>query len=463
MLAISCQKDFLDKKPISNITEENYFVTEDDFNTAVLGIYSSFRTIHAGTLISYTEFRSDNMDIVGTSGIISWASSNNSWDGVDTKNLWDMLFQLISRSNLVLNNIDKADFDPEMIKQYKAETLFFRGWAYFSCAKIFGGVPIVPSDAKIEAYYTTPRATILQTYDQAEKDLLESINGLPGSYNQNNYGRITKFGAEGVLSRLYLQKTGWPLFDNSSFAKAVPLLKDIIDNSQYDFHPNFREIFSMEQEKGKEMIISVPFSLNQGMLNSNYAGSFVPKAEFPGNGPLWSVPVRSFYDSFEPGDIRRDISIDTVFTRSTGAVVKQLNINKFFYGLVPSLGFEFDVPVLRFTDVLLLYAEAICGASNEVKPEALDILNRVRNRADLASLSISDYNAFRTQLFKERRNEFFFEGIRWFDLLRNGDAINALKIKGKTDVTETWFLFPLPKVEIEKTPDILIQNPGYNN
>ncbi len=462
LLGFSCTKDFLNKKPISNLTEENYFSSEVDFNSAVLGSYASFRNIHSGLWVTYLEFRSDNMDVINTSGTIPWSSSNNVWEGVDTKNLWDALFQLISRSNFILKNIHRANFNQELVAQFKGEALFFRGWAYFACVRIFGGIPIIAEDAPISAYYTTPRASIEETYNKAEQDLLESISLLPLSYSAANYGRITQFAAKGIMSRLYLQKTGWPLYDRSSFSKAVPMLKDIVEKSQYGFHPDFKGIFSMQQEKGKEMIITAPFTSNQGMLNANYASTFIPKAKFPGNSALFQVPVRSFFDSFEPGDIRKFVSIDTVFTNISGNVVKQLNINKFFYGLVPSLGFEFDVPVLRFTDVLLMYAEALCGEANDVKPEALNILNMVRNRAGLASLSITDYNTFRTQLFKERRNEFFFEGIRWFDLLRNGDAIDALKIKGKNNVSETWFLFPIPRVEIDKIPDILIQNPGYN-
>jgi len=121
--------------------------------------------------------------------------------------------------------------------------------------------------------------------------------------------------------------------------------------------------------------------------------------------------------------------------------------------------------LLRYTDVLLMYAEALSEVSGSVQNESISILNQVRNRAGLSSYTssdIPDIATFRKRMLAERRSEFMFEGIRWFDLVRSGTAIETLNALGTNkNANETWLLFPIPPTEIDKMPDLLPQNPGY--
>jgi hypothetical protein len=172
-------------------------------------------------------------------------------------------------------------------------------------------------------------------------------------------------------------------------------------------------------------------------------------------------------DSYEEGDIRKGVNIASGYTMLDGLVVNDDTNIKFEYNFDASTNTHgADWPVLRYTDAYLLYAETLAELAGSVPALSLDILNKVRNRAGLPSMTtteVPDIAAFRMALERERHAELMFECARWFDLVRWGRAVDVLRtLPAKVNVNETWLLFPIPQSQIDIVGDKLLpQNPGF--
>jgi len=145
---------------------------------------------------------------------------------------------------------------------------------------------------------------------------------------------------------------------------------------------------------------------------------------------------------------------------SRGASAVNANIKKYVVGSGSNICFMStpqNAHVIRYSDVLLTYAEAVMVIQGGVAsdPTALDAFNQVRTRAGLTAMD--SFNA--DDMLQERRAEFAFEGQRWFDLLRSGNAVEIMTLHGK-NLDSHNLLFPIPSSEIEVNPK-LEQNPGY--
>ncbi len=145
---------------------------------------------------------------------------------------------------------------------------------------------------------------------------------------------------------------------------------------------------------------------------------------------------------------------------SNGASASATNIKKYVVGSGSSICFmstPLNAHVIRYADVLLMYAEALMEiqGGETSSAEALNYFNMVRLRAGLEPLDFID----RTIMLHERRVEFAFENQRWFDLIRTGKAVELLTLHGK-NIQNHHVLFPIPSAELEINPK-LSQNPGY--
>jgi starch-binding outer membrane protein, SusD/RagB family len=180
---------------------------------------------------------------------------------------------------------------------------------------------------------------------------------------------------------------------------------------------------------------------------------------------MWPTP--DIKNAYRNNDLRKTANLDSV--RITGTF--QTYCKKYLhsaYGTVPFNSFDSDInfPVLRFADVLLMYAEAINEANGGPNAVAYDALNRVRRRAFGVTNTSADYpanlskNDFFLAVETERRLELAFEGHRWFDLLRTDRAIPVMTAKG-SPIKAHHVLFPIPQAEIDINPGKMKQNPGY--
>jgi uncharacterized glyoxalase superfamily protein PhnB len=223
-----------------------------------------------------------------------------------------------------------------------------------------------------------------------------------------------------------------------------------------------------------EHIFSVQFESNLGATNST---QYLSESFISFNTNVWPIDVPvdiSLYNLFSANDTRRAVTFYTsVYNAATNKTVVFNNaytpyFNKFVdYSLTPltvQAQSGVNYPVLRYADVLLMYAEAANEINGAPTAAAYNAINQVRERAHIADLTPGlSQSAFRDSVFLERRKEFIQEGHRWFDLVRQGGTVllDALhKIPAKSAASSKNTLFPIPLVEIQLNPK-LTQNPGY--
>jgi hypothetical protein len=448
----ACNENFIDRNPISSANVNSFYKTQKDFETAIVGVYNTFQSVHSTMWTEYNEFRGDTYTHIQ----YSYAEiSNNTFQSNTTSSMWNTMYQMITYSNIILDRIDAVEMDAAVKSRIKGEAQFFRAYGYFALVRIFGDVPLFTKEITPAEALQTGRTPIRDVYAQITKDFKDAAGSLPATLTATQNGRITKHAAEVELSRAYIMMSGFPLKENH-WADAKPLLEDVINSGQYVFAPTYQENFSLENERGKEVILGAKFKIGGIGESTQYQRQYNPAY---GGNPLFKKGV---FESYETGDIRRDFNIAQEYTTLEGKTIQMLNNAKFDYGYDrASTESGMDFPVQRYTDVLLMYSEVLSEIDGKVNTQSLSLLNQVRKRAGLKDLAATmDLEAFRIAMQKERRSELMFECVRWFDLVRTGNAVNALKAVGLA-ANENWLLFPLPQTEIDKMQGVLKQNPGY--
>lgn len=449
---ISCSDSFFDLEPSNSVVTDKVYQSASDFNVAVIGCYSKLQT-QVNFYMECCEYRSDNLNLsaptAGTqdrydidhfmekpsNGILDsyWANFNNN----------------VYRCNMILDRIDAANFDEKLKKQYKGEAMFIRALNYFNMYRIWGGVPVTKKVVTVDEAMKISRATDEQMLDFLGGDLKTIVeeNMLPESYSGEDLGRATSGAAMALLGKVYLTFHEWDL--------ASDVLSQLI--GKYELIKPVSKVFDVENKMNKEIIFAIRFN---------------KEVEGEGHGYWYSITnltddsnqSESLVNSYATNDDRKNL------ITYVNAAANVCLMNKFFdvksdtYNVVGN-----DQILLRYADVLLMYAEALneIGYDASEGSVALKQLNDVRERAGLGKLSnveLPDQSSFRRAILDERQREFPYEGHRWYDLVRMGYAKKIMKNEG-FDIQDYQLLFPIPHNEIEKigNTEILWQNPGYGN
>ncbi|MBZ4191490.1 RagB/SusD family nutrient uptake outer membrane protein [Niabella sp. 3A5MI-3] len=487
-----CNK--LKELPESVITEDQYYKTASDAVSAVNAVYGSLNGDPAGDFPIYGR----NLNILISNGsdeqVFSPSNTNPDVRAIGTityvaendrvRKIWQQHYYGINKANIAIDKIPGIEMDETQKNRLVNEARFIRALLYFNLVRLFGGVPLVlhnPSSIDIEAV-KLKRATAEEIYVQVIDDLT-AATALPASFSGADKGRATSGAALGMLAKVYVTRKDW--------ATARTILEKILTAGTftgatgtygYDLFPVFKDVFQKPTKNGKEHLFSVQYESNLGARNvqnflsgSNF-NSFNPKS-FPGDVPDENLPK-----IFEEADTRKAASFFTkMLNPATGQEVDFSPVTRYAKFIDFSLNpitnqaqSGINYPVLRYADVLLLYAEV----RNELQgpsAEAYKALNIVRARAyglyvgngsytdhrrDLSGLSQA---GFREAVFLERRKELVQEANRWFDLVRKGTLVEELKkIPAKTsNVSEKNYLFPIPQVELDLN-NLLTQNPGWS-
>lgn len=433
----SCS-DFLKQDPQSDYSAGTFYRTQSDFQYAIAGAYSAQQDLYYGlTFFRLTILRGDEVDVSSriSSGYDDGASLFTDSDtGSYLSVAWQSLWSIITRCNAILDRIDSGTFaDTNMQNYIKGEALALRAWSYYTLAISFGGMPLIDKILDVSVIKTIKRSTQAETLAFATADYKAAIALLPDTWSSGNLGRITKYAAEGGLARIYMFQ--------SDFANADTYLKDIINSGKYTFETSYVNCFNEANENKNERIWEVQFNTGGTNVGQGFSGSFLPegvtisKTILPiGSGASARLQLApEFLAAYENGDLRKDvatignISVNNIPTGYT-YIRKWL-----YYSNVPvsTSDWGINLPILRYTDVLMMHAECLNEAGYVADGEAFNIINRVRTRAGLTGLTsatVTNQAAFRTSLQKERRIEFAFEGLRWPDLVRWGiakDTMNA--------------------------------------
>lgn len=475
ILIMSCKKDFIEKEPISTISVDVLYKTDKDFQDAIIGIYNEFR----GPYQSFWQFgdlRADDVQHDPASGLEQIRLDNFFTDNSDNllASSWRSYYIIINRANVVLSKIETADVAIVKNKErHKAEAQFLRALAYFNLVRIFGNVPMLTTPITIEEAYKTGRDKEDKIYNELIiKDLLESENNLPVKYMGTEVGRATKGAAKALLGRVYLTR--------KDFVKAEAKLQEVTTLG-YGLLNNFNDLFDYtKNEHHSEYIFDIEYIAGGFGLGSNLTNTFTLEFQFagaplvnelfrrfripPGAGGSSGNPTASFMAAFDPKDLRKEITAVTGLTGPDGKFISlsPTGVSAFTMKYMAPIIANGDSPanwkVIRYADVLLMYAEAL--NENGKTNGALDNLNQVRKRAGLPGYSVLTQAEAREKIYLERRFELFLEGHRWFDLVRTGRAFSVMGPKGMKPYM-TIFPIPLNQIELINDRSIFPQNPGY--
>lgn len=448
----SCGDSFFDLEPASSVTIDKVYKTASDYNVAVIGCYAKLQS-QVNFYTECCEYRSDNLSLgaptAGTqdrydidhftekpsNGILSsyWANFNNN----------------VYRCNLLLDQIDGANFAENLKKQYKGEAMFIRALNYFNMYRIWGGVPATKHVVSAAEALKVARYSDEQMFDLIAGDLKEIVdnNYLPETYSSADMGRATSGAAKALLGKVYLTFHKWN--------EAKDVLSQLI--GKYQLVSPIAQVFNVDNKNNNEIIFAVHFNKEIEGEGHSYWYNLT-------NASDDTNQTSSLLNTFPTGDARKDLITYVQVEKNVRLM------NKFYDTKSPTFKtVGNDQILLRYADVLLMYAEAL----NEIQYDAsegslaLKYLNAVRQRAGISNLTakqLPTQEKFRKGILVERQREFPYEGQRWFDLVRMGFAKSVMAENG-VEIKDYQLLFPIPQQEIEKVGDksILWQNPGYDN
>jgi len=464
---MSCSEDFINLDPISSVSVDRLYQTDKDFQDALTAVYNVFQTQYQNFYI-FGDIRADDFwqEIYkGNSWSYSDTFATTSSDGL-MNSTWQNYYRAIFRINTILLKI--ADADPALVpnkERYIGEAKFLRALAYFDLVRIFGDVPLVTTPLTIEEGYTTGREKVNTIYDQLIiPDLQAAESALPASYASADIGRPTKGAAKSILGRVYMTLSRFQLAETK-------LLE--VTSMGYELLPNFNDVFNYSNEHHKEYIFDIEYEEGMGE-GSLFTNRFLPNSNamalffgVGGYGDEQMSPTDTYMNLFAENDERKDITVGIKggYFNKEGQFVRiptntsQTYTKKYLTPVSAANDSKANWKVIRYSDVLLMYAEAL--NENNKTADAVPVLNQVRTRAGLEGYPLDMTQAeTRDAIVLERRLEFGAEGLRWFDLLRTGQAYNVMKDFGMQDYM-TVFPLPLSQIQLINDPTLFPQNLGY--
>lgn len=459
--------DALEESP-KNMVVENFYKTPEEVETATNAVYHSLR---AGECMAVYEATLECM-ADGIYGRGSWAQIGEYNKLNDTNitrvgTIWKWFYLAIRNANLVIQRSPTGNPDIDL---YVAEAHFLRAFSYFHVVRNWGGVPLRTDKNLGEV--SVPKSSAEEVYKLIVDDLLLAESVLPDK--QDLIGRPTKWAAKTLLADVYLQLEKY----GDARSKAEEVMKSgkyalVPVKTKADFQDN---VFGPNILTTPEEIFYLKYS-NVVAGQSNYLLWITNHAStggFPFGGAyvLYMKSDTEAFRSWDEQDLRRQLWNHADFGLGNNTYVSAKFIDK---GAISQNGGANDDPVYGYSDLLLIYAEALGMEKGGATAEALEAVNQIRRRAygyDPGSVSEVDYklaqyasaDKFRDLVIKERGYEFQLEGKRWLELKRTGKAKQIIKAEKGFNVEDVSFLWPYPIDEMNYNTaldPVRDQNPGY--
>jgi starch-binding outer membrane protein, SusD/RagB family len=501
LIGSSCKKSYIDRSSLDGTTLSNYYNTAEEVRTLTSTLYG----------LPWSGFENRAMDVVGD------VMSGNEWTGpgnaddypflnfslastaVRLADAWKVFYKIGGWTSEYIKALElkkASGGNATFIDPAIAECHFFRGTVYFYIARIWGDAPIVtdPGATALGGNFNIPRYIKSDVFKFALNELKLAETGLPET--DPVPGRVTKYAAKGMMAKLYLYI--------KDYANAKVKAQEVISSNKYNLVTDYAGMFNSSANNNNiESLFAIQHQLTQNPWGS---GNQKNPDRGPGNlqtseANMWElyIPTMDIRNAYESGDIRRPGSImehgwnktqwkpqgsvaayntfmsggykyDTIQPVGDGGQKNSTrsNIAKYVVGPGAAFGGEkvlgmntaINTMILRYADVLLIFAEATLGTSpSTTDAAALTAFNKVRTRAGLApkaSITADD-------ILRERRVEFAFEGDYWFDLQRQGfakaKAIIQAQNRGTADFplyvttfTENMLYLPIPAGEVLQDP-----------
>lgn len=478
--------NFLDLSPQGSENSENYFNTIDNAIYAVNGIYDMLQLdegngpdgqwlgghfdFFLGDMTSDDAEKgsddTDNISLLRIAGGTSAASLEQA------ENFWIHGFWGVSRANYVIEGLNKATFDEGIRNRLMGEALFLRGYFNWYLVRMFGPIPLFTESVQPSDFGTVQRVSVNEVYKQVAQDLLTAAELLPtrSQYSTNDLGRATKGAAQALLARVYMYQIGTdPNNQSVDWNNVYNLTGEVVKSSEYKLLKNYAMIWETENDNSTEGVFEIQFGNGSEEYAPGSIGTnFYQYQGHRDSGLGWNFnnPTKDLVDAFEEGDPRLSSTVyGADFNEGILYGVKMKYetqkgsawlSRKAALPEVPAFARAADrnIRVIRYSDVLLMHAEAAYHLSKE--EEARNMLEVVRDRARNSTYckgyaeGKKDYSSAPADITKllpkvtatgdallqaiwhERRVELAMEGHRFFDLVRTGRFIDNMTNEKET-------------------------------
>lgn len=506
----------LDLNPLSEGSSENWYADETEINMSLNDLYREYLWDRE------SNFEMDRMtdDWTQRQAINAFVEGTVTSEWSVPRNLWLNTYKGITRANTILNNLHKVEsiIPQKKYEQFLGEARFMRAALYSRLIFHFGDVPYYTEAPSINEAFEMGRTDKDFILEKVYEDFDQAIQYLPVSYSNSELSRATKGAAMAFKARTALYFSDWEIVRDAANA--------CIGLGAYSLHPTYQEYFLSKTKKSSETIFALPrsFELGYSWKSKNFfirtaGGSDVANPSWDlfcsflctDGLPIDESPLFDPQEPFKNRDPRCAMTIaefgkehlgyiydpnpytTKVLNVATGTMVKNranravdryasyngLTLNKWVdEDWTDDYQTDFDIIIMRYADVLLMYAEAKIEL-NEIDDSALNAINQVRARAYGVNVTSTDkYPAvtaanqakLRSIIRIERRSEFGWENRRYYDLIRWRIAEKALTrpIYGLLDVADLkkkvvdkglWFFPETPQIDENGIPDL---EPMYN-
>lgn len=440
-IATSCDK-FLDKDPLGQIAQDEFFNSETNANAAVMGVYRSMMNSYSfgQSVIIVPEFSArhvrhsavfpeyENFAEHKIQAINPWIS-----------NMWQAIYTTINAANQVIEevpNMTETMISEDKRSMFIGEAKFVRALNYFFLVRAFNKAPLKLSYTKEGDVIDIPEADKTAIYTQIVKDLTEAIDALPVE-NPNTgdaaRGRASHWAAKALLAKVYLYQASI----TNDYKKAADLAAEVINSGGFNLVSDFSTIWTTQNTS--EAIFEIQFD--------DQATNPLATVSNDNASVLFFAKDSTILDLYEESDKRKDFTI------------KKGSNDNFFMGKFPNFSpASQNLTTIRLAEIYLIHAEAKARVDNSVSQAAYNSLKIVQDRAGITK-PIGEYNNLSTfirAVQEEKERELMFEGETWFDFSRTKLALE--KYENLTD--ENFLVYPLPSAQIDLGTG-LTQNPGY--
>lgn len=461
---VSCQK--LEETPKGLLSPENFYNTPAQCQTVLTGSMDALFGAYRG---------------YGNGGIRPWADGQIggtplNYGATYSPNVWVNHYKAIANINALLKAVKGGslkEYTAADVTAVLAQARFLRAFNYFTLVRCYGKIPLLTEDTPdliLNPLTPESRVEIPVMYDFIQADLLFAEANLPG-YDASKPARPNKWTAKGILSKVYLTRATAPVNDATYFAKARDMADDVITNSPYLLLPDFRDVFKTSNKNNKEIIFAYQATPDDPNSETNYylGGStdgydnYPVTLEFEASYP--EQPRKHNYIqldwSLDPNDPNAQV---VNFTQTAEQVP---NVGKYNIPNITLAEYNSNsmggMAILRFADVLLIYAEAANQANNGPTALAVTRLNSIINRANdgtgteaIATIAMTK-DEFDKKVIDERSFELCFENDRYFDALRKKILKEVNEPFASQNFVPSDYLFPIPVVDAT----FIGNNPGY--
>jgi hypothetical protein len=473
IIVLSSCKENLTEVIYGTISDGTFWKTEKDISEGINSAYGGLNEQFIG--FSYWQFAVEDCgsDICysaggGNSGpFFNYTGWSSTQPPTIDWGIYKFFWREISYLNKTLDMIPGAEMSDEKKLLYTSEARALRAIIYFMITQWFNDVPLVTSSKDL--FYSIPQQPAAKIYEFIETELRDTYDKLPtrDQYIANgvkDYSRLTRGAVLGLLARTYLVQKKY--MECANVCDTIINKQD--ENGTYWLMNDYPKIFTTPGYENTEVMWTLAGDgINNGMMLQIYLykawNNRLP--EWDETYQSWSEDITlttGFYNSFAATDQRRKcLYYDVASDANRVMLIKYPPITH------DKILSATDFPVLRYADVLLMYAESLLLGSGDVAG-AVHWVNEVRKRAGASEYNAGSFSAeqFKFILLEERKRELFFEGCGKRDMRRLEEQalVNLIKTRSLDagDFPERYFYLPIPLSALTANP-VLVQNPGYTN